>query len=278
MTFVDHIVTGYRSVILSFGLVWNHRVLLVYPLLGYLIGSLIFSVGSLVLGFGIFGIYKVLNQWVMTMRVTEGLYILGVVSCLVILLSWIKVIFEAALLKHGMFLLHDKKIRFNKSFDFEKGLGRKLFVWSILFVVVVLLIGLLPALIHHALTLYIASILLAVWLVGIVFVIPLLIKRNEKIGKAIFQSFFLAWKHFPGIFTAAIVMAFFVLLSGFLFGTVGMSVTWLVCHLLNVPIGAGLILPFILIAIIPVILLSWYFVTVFMALPAVLFHSIMMKK
>jgi len=25
-------------------------------------------------------------------------------------------------------------------------------------------------------------------------------------------------------------------------------------------------------------LLSWYFVTVFMALPAVLFHSIMMKK
>ncbi len=50
MTFVDHIVTGYRSVILSFGLVWNHRVLLVYPLLGYLIGSLIFPLGRLFWG------------------------------------------------------------------------------------------------------------------------------------------------------------------------------------------------------------------------------------
>ncbi len=277
MSFIDQIITGHRSVLRTLSLIWLKPVLNFYNILHSLVNMLLFLISSLVLGLGVFGIYHLLQGWFKTLFISETVYFGIFLSLLLVVSLWIKLVFETALLRRVMNLLHRKELTFSQSFDFDKGLGKKLFTWSliiILFVGAVIFVGGYFSLFVYYYCPYIVIFLafLSSW-----FVLPILIKRNFDLVKAIKQSFELTWKHFIELISALISLIFYMLIIGFVVGTVVFGLTWLVCYILLIPFSIGLIMPFVLIGVIPIVLLGIYFGTVIMALPGVLYHSIIDK-
>jgi hypothetical protein len=274
MSFIDQIINGHRSVLKNIAVVWNYKSLLFYLLLSSLVSGLIFSVASLLLGLGVVGIYKALQEWLLTIVMVKSVYIIVGLIAVLVANTWVKIAFSAAIMKRVMGILHRKPMSFSESFDFGKALSRKLFLWSVAFIVIILIIlGLgvyFPQIRHY----YLVYVLLMGWFTGTLFVLPVLIKRNLPLGKAIQRSFLLAWNNIVEIVSAIITMIFYMLLIGFIVGISGFGLTWFVCYLFNIPSAIGLTHPFILLIVVPTIFLGWYFSTVVMALPATLYHSI----
>jgi len=273
MSFVDQIITGHRSVLRTLAIIWENKTLLFYVLLKLLVSAVIVATASLLLGIANVGLYKVLHRWITTFIISEGIYILIAAFVILILNVWLAMIFNAALLRRVLAFLQRKDLGFSKSFDFDKGMSVKLFWWSIIFVVVTALISILGVLVPQLGKYYIIQLLLIGWVVGTLFVLPVLIKRNLPIGKAINRSLNLTWKHLIEIISAYIALCFYMLFIGFIVAIVGYGVAWVACYMLNVPFGIGLIMPFVLIMVGPVLLLSWYFATIGVSLPATLYHS-----
>lgn len=274
MSFIDQIINGHRSVLKTLAVTWNYKSLLFYSLLSSLVSSFVFAVVSLLLGFGVVGIYRTFEQWTQALGKMLNVYTVLALGVVLIFNYWIKVIFSAALLRRVMELLHRKDMTFSESFDFGKQLNKKLFFWSVVFIVVVALILISSIYIPQVTKYYLVYFLLMVWFIGTLFMLPVLIKRNLSLGKAIKKAFVMAWAHVIEIISATIIMIFYMLLIGFIVGVLGLALTWLVCHLLNVPFEIGLTMPFILVIVVPTLLLGWYFATVIMALPATLYHSV----
>jgi len=273
MSFVDQIINGHRAALRTLAITWYHKALLFYVLLKLIIGSLVVGIASLLLGIGGFGIYKVLHRWITTLVITEGLYVLIAAFIVLVLNIWIAMIFDVALLRRVMAVLNRKDLTFSKSFDFDKGMSTKLFWWSTIIIIVAALIIVVGAMFPPLVRNYVASLSLIILFIGTLFVLPIFIKRNFPIGKAIQRSFSLAWQQLIEIISASISLFFYMLLIGFIVAFVGYGVTWLICYMLSVPFGIGLIMPFVLITVVPGLLLSWYFATVITSLPATLYHS-----
>jgi len=274
MSFIDQIINGHRSVLKTMAIVFNYKVLLAYLLISSLVSAFVFSVASLLLGLGSVGIYNILQQWMQSVMVSLKQYVLLGLFLAIFLGAWIKIIFTAALLKRVMSILHRKSMTFSESFDFGKALSKKLFLWSLLFVVAVLLVIFSGIYFLQLKDYYLVQLLLIIWFVGTFLTLPVLVKRNLPLWKAIARSFLLTWHHIVEIISAMLAILFYMLLIGFIFGILGLGLTWGICYILNIPFGVGLIMPFVLVIIIPAMILSWYFSTVIMALPATLYHSV----
>lgn len=273
MSFVDQIVSGHHSVVKSLAIIWYRKRLLVYPLLKVGFNLLVLAIASALLGLGAFGIHEIFKSWISHgFIITEGIYLSLFAFIAIVISTWATVIIYTALLKRVMGMLHNKPLTFSKSFDFDKGLSVKLFWWSVIMVVVTGLILAIPFLVPRFSD-FIRIILLVAWHIGVLFVLPIFIKKNMTIWKTIRTSFTLAWYNLVAVLSALVSFFFYMIVIGFIFGALGFLLTWLVCYLLAIPFGFGILLPFILVVAIPGLLVIWYLATVAVTLPAVLYHD-----
>ncbi len=118
-----------------------------------------------------------------------------------------------------------------------------------------------------------ALVLFALWYVGMIVSLPLLVDRQCGVVHAIIDSYKVLAHRFVvvafAVLTAiAVAYTFFLLLKFMVYW-----LTWLVCTILSIPVCIHLLIPYILV-LVPLILLLWYLMTVGMVLPGVLWERI----